>query len=133
MLFKINIVPRKECTFCNEQIETVPHLLCECIHVKPIWDKLEQWIYSGTGNKLNFSQRDKLLGVRGSNNHALNCLLIVVRQTVYTYKIKKQLPVFDYIKLLLMDYFKYEKYIADSNCKNDRFARKWFQFRGLFA
>ena len=54
LLFKMNF-PRKECTFCNKQIETVIHLLCDCTHVKPIWDRLEHWIYTGTGNKLTFS------------------------------------------------------------------------------
>ena len=129
----MNLVPRKECTFCNEQSETVIHLLCECTHVKHIWDRLEHLIYTGTRNRIVFSLQDKLFGLRGSNNYALNCILIVVRQIVYSCKIKKQLPVFDNIKFSLMNYFKNEKYIADSNCKKDRFARKWFQFRDLFT
>ena len=133
LLFKMNLVPRKECAFCNEQSETVIHLLCDCTHVKHIWDRLEHWIYTGTGNRIIFSQQDKLFGLRGSNNYALDCMLIVVRQMIYTYKIKKQLPVFDNIKVSLMNYYKHEKYIADSNCRKDKFARKWFQFRDLFT
>ena len=63
---------------CNEQIKSVIHLLCDCTHVKHIWNRLEHWIYTGTGNKLTFSLQDKLFGLRGSNNYALNCKLIVV-------------------------------------------------------
>ena len=133
LLFRMNLVPKKECAFCNEQSETVMHLLCDCIHVKHIWDRFEQWIYIGTGNRIIFSQQDKLFGLRGSNNYALDCMLIVVRQMVYTYKIRKQLPVFDNIKVSLINYYKHEKYIADSNCRKDKFARKWFQFRDLFT
>ena len=44
--------------------------------------------YTGTGNELTFSLQDKLFDLRGSNNYALNCILIVVRQMVYTCKIK---------------------------------------------
>ena len=62
ILFKMNLVPRKECrpTFCNEQIKTAKHLLCDCTHVKHMWVRLEHWIYTGTGNKLTFSLQDKL-------------------------------------------------------------------------
>ena len=97
LLFKMNLVPRKECTFCNKQIETVIHLICDCTHIKHIWDRLEHWINTRTGNKLTFSLQDKWFGLRGSNNYALNYILIVVRQMVYTCKIKKQLPDFDNI------------------------------------
>ena len=127
----MNLVPRKECTFCNEQIETVINLLCDCTHVKPIWDMLENWISTGTRNVIKFSLQDKLFGLRGSNNYALNCILIVVRQNIYNFKIKKQLPVFDNIKMLITKYFKNEKYIAVSNCRINKFEKKWFQFREL--
>ena len=132
ILFKMNSVPKKEVTFCNEQIETVIHLLCDCTYVKPIWDKLENWISTGTRNVIKFSLQDKLFGLRGSNNYALNCILIVVRQMIYNCKIKKQLPVFENIKISIVKYFKNEKYIAESNCRTNKFFRKWFQFRDLF-
>ncbi len=36
-LFWWNIVDSDICTFCNEEIETLPHLLIECEAVKLSW------------------------------------------------------------------------------------------------
>ena len=78
-----------------------------------------------------FSLQDKLYGL-SSNNYALNCILIVMRQMVYTCKIKKKnCSTIDNIRICIIIFFSNEKYIANSNRRNDKFTRKWFQLRNL--
>ena len=43
------------------------------------------------------------------------------------------MPDFDNIRVSIINYFKNEKNIADSNCRINKFTRKWFQFRNLFT
>ena len=83
LLFKLNLVPIKKCTFCNDQIETVVHLYCECRHVNNMWDRLEDWILTETGERLKFSPQNNIFGYTGKSNLALNCILIIMRKTIY--------------------------------------------------
>ena len=48
---------------------------------------LENWIWTKTSEILKFSSENKIFGLVGKNNYALNCIMIIVRKTVYDCKI----------------------------------------------
>lgn len=43
-LFKLNILNSSSCTFCKNYIETKEHLFYDCVHVKELWVKIEEWM-----------------------------------------------------------------------------------------
>lgn len=44
-LFKFNIFYSSSCTFCkNYYIETIEHRFNDCVHVKELWFKIEEWM-----------------------------------------------------------------------------------------
>lgn len=50
-LFKLNILNSSLCTFCKNYIETIEHPFYDCIHVKELFVKTEEWML----NKFNIS------------------------------------------------------------------------------
>ena len=50
------------CTFCNEQIETPPHLLVECEVVKLFWSDLQLWLYERTDILIDLKVREIIIG-----------------------------------------------------------------------
>lgn len=45
-LFKRNIIDSPASLFCNQDIESIEHLIVDCYYVKEIWHYLEEWFRS---------------------------------------------------------------------------------------
>ena len=43
-LFKIGILENSKCSFCNEAIETMKHLMWKCKHVASFWREVTHWL-----------------------------------------------------------------------------------------
>ena len=43
MLFKMKISDTDKCTFCNEEEETIEHLLNTCKYILPFWKEVIKW------------------------------------------------------------------------------------------
>ena len=48
------------CTVCNEQFETLPHLLVKCEVVKLFWIDVQLWLYERTDILIDLNVREKL-------------------------------------------------------------------------
>jgi len=62
------------CTFCNEQIETLPHLLVECEVVKLIWTDLQLWLYERT------YVREIIIGFQDENFIMFNAVYLLAKK-----------------------------------------------------
>ena len=133
LLFRLKLVDSKECSFCKSHPETVLHLFCECYCSKIIWSKLEEWIFRKTGNRLKFEKENIVFGFKGPHNDALNCIIIVVKKVIYSNRFQNKLPIFVKCKSAIIDYYKKEKYVADSNCKGFNFDKKWFNLKNMLC
>ena len=132
-MFSLNIVKSKECSFCKSYPETPTHIFCECHWSKHVWSQLQEWIRRRTGNKLKFENKNIFFGFKGSQNDALNCLMIIVKKVIYAYRCKKKLPRFSKCQTDIIDYYKKDKYIAESSCKGHIFDKKWYSLKNLFT
>ena len=131
-LLRFGVVADKKCTFCSNNDETIIHVFCFCNYSNEVWSKLEFWIFRNTGERIKFTNQNKLFGFCGSNNNALNCVLMVVRQEIFSAKLRNQLPSFDIILSAVKRYYEMEKYIYQTNLRENKLKKKWFHFRKYF-
>ena len=131
-LLRFGVVADKKCTFCNNSDETIIHVFCFCNYSNEVWSKLEFWIFRNTGERIKLTNQNKLFGFCGSNNNALNCVLMVVRQEIFSAKLRNQLPSFDIILSAVKRYYEMEKYIYQTNLRENKLKKKWFHFRKCF-
>ena len=73
-----------------------------------------------------------MFGFSGSNNNALNCILMVVRQKKISAKLRNQLPSVDIILSAVKRYYEMEKCIYQTNLRESKLKKKWFHFRKYF-
>ena len=52
------------CTVCNEQFETLPHLLVEC---EVFWSDLQLWLYERTDILVDLNVREIIIGFQDEN------------------------------------------------------------------
>ena len=128
-LLRFGVVADKKCTFCSNNDETIIHVFCFCNYSNEVWSKLEFWIFRNTGERIKLTNQNKLFGFCGSNNNALNCVLMVVRQEIFSAKLRNQLPSFDIILSAVKRYYEMEKYIYQTNLRENKLKKKWFHFR----
>ena len=128
-LLRFGVVTDKKCTFCSSNDETIIHVFCFCNYSNEVWSKLEFWIFRNTGERIKLTNQNKLFGFCGSNNNALNCVLMVVRQEIFSAKLRNQLPSFYIILSAVKRYYEMEKYIFQTNLRENKLRKKWFHFR----
>ena len=131
-LFRINITHTFQCTFCKTDTETLLHLFVDCKHVQEIWHKIEHWIYDTCGFFLNFNKCELLFGRNHCKSFALNMIVLLVKQYIYTKRYKQKMLSFENIKTHIVNYYTTEKYIYSINGKLDLFMNRWMICRGLF-
>ena len=131
-LFKLKITHDNCCTFCKKEEESLIHVFCKCEYISRIWLSFERWIEDKTGEHIVLTDQHKLFGFKGSNNSALNCILIIIKQEIYAAKFRNILPTFTLIKVSVIDYYEKEKYIAFVNRRVTQFFKKWSLFCNIF-
>ena len=62
------------CTFCDIEAETVPHLFCTCLKVKPLWHYIENL----TGCDISM-ENIIFNSVKTNPKHAENCLVLATK------------------------------------------------------
>ena len=135
LLFKLNLVHDRNCSFCNLQHETIVHFFCECHISLRIWDELRKWILRKTFNRINFSKENILFGFQGSQNKALNCIVFIAKKTLYSNKFQNRVPYFLQFRSAITDYYRNEEYIAilKGNHMYNSFRKKWFGLDKMFV
>ena len=135
LLFKLNLVHDRNCSFCNLHHETLVHFFCECHISLRIWDELRKWILRKTFNRINFSKENILFGFQGSQNKALNCIVFIAKKTLYSNKFQNRVPYFLQFRSAITNYYRNEEYIAilRGNHMYNSFRKKWFGLDKMFV
>lgn len=66
------------CKICNENVETICHLLCDCIVVKPVWSKMESIIKNVTGINIVLDNESKIFGVCVDELREINYIINLI-------------------------------------------------------
>ncbi len=56
------------CKLCNENIETITHLLYDCVHVKPVWENIQKLLDSIVDCNIMLDISDIIFGVKANDN-----------------------------------------------------------------
>ena len=126
-LFFFGISETSQCSFCNQNNETIEHLFCHCFFAKAFWNDLNTFfenhlsLYDLTPQTAFFGFTEKDLDDTILQNH----LLLVFK--IYLYKSRSY--GFAFLKPLLLEIKKInrlEKKIAEANAnKHKSYLLKW--------
>ena len=133
-MYKIKQRDDDMCTFCNEESETIIHLLVDCRKVKPIWSQLKNWFTQKLNMPINLQKHDILFGTdTKKENFALNLIIILTKFYIYRTRCQNSCPVFTPLQKEIEYYFKLEKYILLKNCNHSLYRSKWQVWKSLFV
>ena len=124
-LFHWNIEESDVCTFCNEQIETLPHLLVECEVVKLFWIDLQLWLYERTDILVDLNVREILIGFQDGKFIMLNAVYLLAKTIILRCSYENKFPNLTAFKNIITQFLLVEKSIAMRNSKNKRIKNMW--------
>ena len=130
-LSKWNIVQSANCTFCCEEVETAVHLLVECPIVQYLWRNV--FIYIKECFSIEVSEPSTtaiiLNDVHKGHPKAVNMLVLITKQFIYSQKCMGQQLAFPVLKALFKRVENIERYIAIKNGKVNLYEYKWGKVR----
>ena len=113
------------CSFCENQEETIYHLLWGCTMVQTLWKAVFDWLADKTSSNINFTSKEILLGIDESNLVFYNAVFILVKQYIYSSRCKNTPLNFYMLLNNIKFYIQTEKYIAVKNNKLNYHNKKW--------
>ena len=84
-LHRIGKIDNNQCSYCNQNIETIYHLFIECDKVKQFWQELRQWL-STVSNLILILEEKSILFSYHVRQQLLNYILTVAKQYIYKTK-----------------------------------------------
>ena len=123
MLFKMKIRDTDKCTFCNEEEETIEHLLTTCI--LPFWKEVIKWLKMYSIHE-NLDELKILFGVLNNNCLDLvNHIILIGKQVIYLCRSKKIEPAFDIFLNWIKRVAEIEHNIAQRREALDKYYNEW--------
>ena len=134
-LFKAGIVATPQCTFCNNDRETITHIMWDCIEVqkllKEVANLLEVLYIPFSFDKYSFIFSK--IETANSNNRLDNEITMIIKQYIYRMRcFNKSLNINAVIKSII-DFYDTQKQII--NCKDEptkeSFVNEWLKWKNL--
>merc|ERR1712105_445288 len=90
------------CAFCNEDEESLEHLMVQCTHIKTFWQEILNRLKALNiiNNKEIFTEFDIIFGLLGSGQENLlivNLIVIIAKKCIFDCKIRKIAPTWDFL------------------------------------
>jgi len=128
MLYRMRppLVNSSLCTFCKLVDETPVHLFIHCKYVKTIWNTLTNLWGPVLAAPDTLSGKQIIFGDHKFSN-LLNHVIIIIKQTIYSCKMKGCLPSFNMVKININTAKQTERYIMTKN-NLSTFEKKWGSF-----
>ena len=117
------------CSFCNQENESIMHLLYECRHIKEMLEKLIEWLNTNTNNNILLNKADYILG--SHDQYALNMIYLFTKAYVYEFKLKSEISNFDSLKFKILSEIKVLKYIHTKNDTLQIFRNQRYKYEFL--
>ena len=123
-LYKYGILQSPDCTFCEQETETIKHLFVDCNHVKLLWNfvKEKYKLTELTAEAIILNNAHKNL------NHPLNSIVLMVKYYVYRTRCLKERLSAKSCENYIRSYINVEEMIAKSKDKLDLHKNKWSEF-----
>ena len=132
-LFKMKIVNDDKCTFCGKELEDIVHFFYKCEISRKIWNETTNWIYERTQVRIEFTLENIIFGFEDKRNDALNCIVTLIKQQMFIYKLNNKIPSFNIMTKRVLQYYEDEKYIQIISGTYNKFLVKWQALQLLFV
>ena len=131
-LHKINVINEPNCTFCQEEVETIEHLFWNCDVVQSLIEEVDSWFLSN-GISIPFTKKNFLFGdfSKLSKGDKFNLIFLRIKQYIYNCRYFKKKLSLQAVQKAIKDLYGIEKQIAVKNHKLDDFNKMWNSFIGL--
>ncbi len=120
-LLKYNIAEDDICSLCDEDIETIPHVLVECEVVKQFWAEVKHWLHQKCDILYTLSAKEIIFGIENSDLTAINAAYMIGKKYLYRCVIQHEHPTLQQYTTMLIEYMNVEKTIASQNNKMNNF------------
>ena len=133
-LYKIKMANSNLCGLCGSESETMIHMFTQCPKVKELWINIFSWIEHKLSVKLELDTVAKVLGYPTQNEHfwPLNFILMITKQYIFSCcKNKEKTNIFS-LQQIAKQKFEEQKSLANVNCQDQLFAKKWALWKDLF-
>ena len=127
-LAKIGYVPNDLCTFCGIESETICHLFFECHFSRIIWNELKFFWFSISGERVDLTLQDVLLGKLDTETDLLNYFITLIKIHIWTSRKHDVKPNFDLFRQIVEEKFRTEKYLALKNNTECKFQARWLPY-----
>ena len=120
------------CSFCNNEAETIEHLFFYCPKINDLWGKYIKWVQSVNYNKIELDIKLILLGPK-KIDPLLFTIITIVKQIIYKKRHKNKAPTLAQIQCILKYHMNIERYIAMCNNRIPHFLGKWSPIHKLLS
>ena len=125
------------CTFCENEEETICHLLWNCPTVKEFWQELQRTMTRECTNceNLKFAEKFVLFGVQQNfvSDRTIDCIILMAKMYIYKSKWKQTPPRMNVFKLLLKERYKLEKYMYAIRGCSEKFEKDWLPYQTFLS
>ena len=124
-LFHWKMRDTNQCSFCDNDVETLCHIFFNCPEVRKIWDQATQFIANYDSAPLELTPQTVILNKVGRKGSVSNLIVSIIKQYIYRQRCKNMPLNFEDIRYETWSVQNKEKFIAQKNNKLDRHYAKW--------
>ena len=117
----IGIEENDNCSFCQNEPETLAHLFLTCNVVARLWNDIAEYLRESEIGPL--SPGVKIFGKE--NSTLINHIVTIAKYVIYDARRRNVRPSIDHFKNILKQDFETEQYIARKNDTFKNFVNKW--------
>ena len=122
----MGIIDNNKCSFCAEDIETLPHLFWNCKITRSFWNNILNWIATFLDTKIDFEVEELLFFCPVNEPIPFNFIFLLAKQHIYFCRNKQKTPnLFNFLNFLNVTK-QIEYNIAKKNNRLHKFHKKWY-------
>ena len=135
VLKEMNIVTNNECSFCNNEKDSIFHYLWECNVVQTFWNRLLVYLKDkcDTCTRLTFNpclilfnDDDKTI-----TDDVFVTILLSAKFFIYKCRINKNIPILDNFLQYFKQIYEIEKFAAYMKMNRQKFSTNWASYMGI--
>ena len=103
-------------------------LIFECHFSRIIWNELKFFWFSISGERVDLTLQDVLLGKLDTETDLLNYFITLIKIHIWTSRKHDVKPNFDLFRQIVEEKFRTEKYLALKNNSECKFQARWLPY-----